>query len=146
MGKLEGRKEEEGRKGKERKGKEREGRELHTHVYVVVECDLLAKMAMMLGANGVVGSMARRMCHQLLRRGFAAGVPEPVGDAPVTQPEPFSHTPAGRNHLFVPGPVNINDRVLRAMNIPGKNHRDPGFNHLVDGLLRDLKYLFKTEK
>lgn len=25
------------------------------------------------------------------------------------------------------GPVNIHDRVLRAMNVPGQNHRDPWF-------------------
>jgi len=42
----------------------------------------------------------------------------------------FSHTPPGRNHLFVPGPVNIQEDVLRAMSVPGQNHRDPWFAEL----------------
>merc|ERR1719382_453626 len=65
--------------------------------------------------------------------------------APAAEPAPWSFTPAGRNHLFVPGPTNINDRVLRAMNIQGMNHRDPSFGGLVEGLLEDLKYLYKTD-
>ena len=28
---------------------------------------------------------------------------------------PYSHTPPGRHHLFVPGPTNVPDRVLRVM-------------------------------
>ena len=48
--------------------------------------------------------------------------------APAASTRPaFSHTPAGRNHLFVPGPVNIHENVLRAMQVPGQNHRDPWF-------------------
>ncbi len=58
--------------------------------------------------------------------------------------EPWSYTPAGRNHLFVPGPTNINDKVLRAMMVQGQNHRDPSSAWMVDGLLKDLKYIFKT--
>jgi alanine-glyoxylate transaminase/serine-glyoxylate transaminase/serine-pyruvate transaminase len=68
-----------------------------------------------------------------------------VDAPPAAEPAPWSFTPAGRNHLFVPGPTNINDRVLRAMNIQGMNHRDPSFGGLVEGLLEDLKYLYKTD-
>ena len=31
------------------------------------------------------------------------------------------------------------------MNIQGMNHRDPSFGGLVEGLLEDLKYLYKTD-
>lgn len=31
----------------------------------------------------------------------------------------FSFTPPGRNHLYVPGPVNIHEDVQRAMSVPG---------------------------
>ena len=47
--------------------------------------------------------------------------------AAAAAPVPFSHTPPGRNHLFVPGPVNIHEDVVRAMTVPGQNHRDPWF-------------------
>eukprot|EP00878_Enallax_costatus_P044595 GHUV01053273.1.p1 GENE.GHUV01053273.1~~GHUV01053273.1.p1 ORF type:complete len:203 (-),score=38.19 GHUV01053273.1:199-807(-) len=61
------------------------------------------------------------------------------------QPD-YSYTPAGRNHLFVPGPVNIHERVLRAMDVPGQNHRDPFFAPFFKSLLADTKYVFQTEK
>jgi alanine-glyoxylate transaminase/serine-glyoxylate transaminase/serine-pyruvate transaminase len=32
---------------------------------------------------------------------------------------------AGRNFLFVPGPTNVPDRVLRAMTVPMEDHRSP---------------------
>ncbi|MEW5304980.1 MAG: hypothetical protein WDW36_007552 [Sanguina aurantia] len=53
-------------------------------------------------------------------------------------------TPPGRNHLFVPGPVNVHERVLRAMNVPGQNHRDPWFADFFKACLVDSKYIFKT--
>lgn len=56
-----------------------------------------------------------------LQQAFSTAAP-----AASTRPA-FSHTPAGRNHLFVPGPVNIHESVLRAMQVPGQNHRDPWF-------------------
>jgi alanine-glyoxylate transaminase/serine-glyoxylate transaminase/serine-pyruvate transaminase len=51
---------------------------------------------------------------------------------------------AGRNFLFVPGPTNVPDRVLRAMVIAMEDHRSSSFPHLATGLLRDLKKVFKT--
>lgn len=61
-------------------------------------------------------------------------------------PEPFSYTPPGRNHLFVPGPVNIHERVLRAMNVPGQNHRDPWFAAVFKKVLEDTKLIFNTKE
>ncbi|KAI3429691.1 hypothetical protein D9Q98_005776 [Chlorella vulgaris] len=63
--------------------------------------------------------------------------------SPDTRPA-YSHTPAGRNHLFVPGPVNIHDSVLRAMHVPGQNHRDPWFPEFYKKCLSDLKMIFGT--
>lgn len=42
------------------------------------------------------------------------------------------------------GPVNIHDRVLRAMNVPGQNHRDPWFAELYKSVLEDTKFVFQT--
>lgn len=52
---------------------------------------------------------------------------------------------AGRNHLFVPGPTNIPDRILRAMVVSSEDHRSPRFPELPRELFRGLKRLFKTE-
>ncbi|KAK9828747.1 hypothetical protein WJX72_001909 [[Myrmecia] bisecta] len=58
----------------------------------------------------------------------------------------FSFTPPGRNHLFVPGPVNIHDSVLRAMDRPSLNHRDPWFNAFFKDILEESKMIFKTKE
>ncbi|MEP6571864.1 MAG: aminotransferase class V-fold PLP-dependent enzyme [Gemmatimonadota bacterium] len=50
----------------------------------------------------------------------------------------------GRNHLFVPGPTNTPDRVLRAMHVAMEDHRSSRFPELPLGLFRDLKKIFKT--
>ncbi|HKV76020.1 MAG TPA: aminotransferase class V-fold PLP-dependent enzyme [Gemmatimonadales bacterium] len=51
----------------------------------------------------------------------------------------------GRNHLFVPGPTNIPDRVLRAMHVASEDHRSSRFPELPNELFRNLKKVFKTE-
>jgi alanine-glyoxylate transaminase/serine-glyoxylate transaminase/serine-pyruvate transaminase len=51
----------------------------------------------------------------------------------------------GRNHLFVPGPTNIPDRVLRAMHLASEDHRSSRFPELPLPLFRDLKKVFRTE-
>ena len=48
----------------------------------------------------------------------------------------------GRNHLFIPGPTNIPDRVLRAMHVPSEDHRSPDFPNLVKPLLQDAKLVY----
>ena len=37
----------------------------------------------------------------------------------------------GRRHLFVPGPTNIPDRILRALNRPSEDHRSLDFAKLT---------------
>jgi alanine-glyoxylate transaminase / serine-glyoxylate transaminase / serine-pyruvate transaminase len=51
---------------------------------------------------------------------------------------------AGRNFLFVPGPTNVPDRVLRAMTVSQEDHRSSKFPELTLRCLADLKKVFKT--
>jgi len=51
---------------------------------------------------------------------------------------------AGRNFLFVPGPTNVPDRILRAMDRAMDDHRSSAFPALATAVLRDLKQVFKT--
>jgi len=51
---------------------------------------------------------------------------------------------AGRNFLFVPGPTNVPDRILRAMAVPMEDHRSSKFPELSLRCLADLKQVFKT--
>jgi alanine-glyoxylate transaminase / serine-glyoxylate transaminase / serine-pyruvate transaminase len=52
---------------------------------------------------------------------------------------------AGRNFLFVPGPTNIPDRILRAMAVASEDHRSPIFPELTRACLSGLKPVFKTQ-
>src|ERR1700688_4931990 len=52
---------------------------------------------------------------------------------------------AGRNFLFVPGPTNVPDRVLRAMVVAMEDHRSSKFPELTRTLFPDLKKLFNTK-
>ena len=51
----------------------------------------------------------------------------------------------GRHFLFVPGPTNVPDRVLRAMHVPMEDHRSVFFPNLSEPLFAKLKRLYKTE-
>jgi hypothetical protein len=42
------------------------------------------------------------------------------------------------------GPVNIHEQVMRAMDRPSQNHRDPWFPPFFQQILEDTKYIFKT--
>ena len=53
---------------------------------------------------------------------------------------------AGRNFLFVPGPTNVPDRVLRAMAVPMEDHRSSAFPALALECLNGLKPVFKTSQ
>jgi alanine-glyoxylate transaminase/serine-glyoxylate transaminase/serine-pyruvate transaminase len=53
---------------------------------------------------------------------------------------------AGRNFLFVPGPTNVPDRVLRAMAVPMEDHRSSAFPALALECLNGLKPIFKTSQ
>jgi alanine-glyoxylate transaminase/serine-glyoxylate transaminase/serine-pyruvate transaminase len=51
---------------------------------------------------------------------------------------------AGRNFLFVPGPTNVPDRILRSMAVASEDHRSPIFPELARACLQGLKPVFKT--
>jgi alanine-glyoxylate transaminase/serine-glyoxylate transaminase/serine-pyruvate transaminase len=44
------------------------------------------------------------------------------------------------------GPVNIHENVLRAMNVPGQNHRDPWFSALFKEVLYGTRMLYQTKE
>ena len=51
---------------------------------------------------------------------------------------------AGRHFLQIPGPSNVPDRVLRAMDMPTMDHRGPEFADLTREVLDGMKRVFKT--
>ncbi len=51
----------------------------------------------------------------------------------------------GRNFLQIPGPTNVPDRVLRAMDNPTMDHRGPDFGVFGLQVLGNLKRIFKTQ-
>ncbi len=52
---------------------------------------------------------------------------------------------AGRHFLQLPGPSNVPDRVLRAMDNPTMDHRGPDFGRFGKQLLEKVKFVFKTK-
>ena len=53
---------------------------------------------------------------------------------------------AGRHFLQIPGPTNVPDRVLRAIDLPTIDHRGPEFGALGKKTLADMKRVFKTTR
>ena len=53
---------------------------------------------------------------------------------------------AGRHFLQIPGPTNVPDRVLRAIDFPTMDHRGPEFADLGKGTLAGMKRVFKSTK
>ncbi|MGZ5042416.1 MAG: pyridoxal-phosphate-dependent aminotransferase family protein, partial [Usitatibacter sp.] len=52
--------------------------------------------------------------------------------------------PAGRHFLQIPGPTNVPDRVLRAIDRPTIDHRGPEFQKLGKDVLEGIKRIFQT--
>lgn len=55
----------------------------------------------------------------------------------------MSHKP-GRHFLQIPGPTNVPDRVLRAMDMPTIDHRGPEFKALAESVLERVRAVFGT--
>jgi alanine-glyoxylate transaminase/serine-glyoxylate transaminase/serine-pyruvate transaminase len=53
-------------------------------------------------------------------------------------------THTGRHFLQIPGPTNVPDRVLRAIDQPTIDHRGPEFAALAKGVIAGLKRIFRT--
>lgn len=58
---------------------------------------------------------------------------------------PLNSHPSGRHFLQIPGPSNVPDRVLRAMDYPTIDHRGPEFARLGKSVLEGMKKIFKTD-
>ena len=52
---------------------------------------------------------------------------------------------SGRHFLQIPGPSNVPDRILRAIDNAMMDHRGPEFGVMARGVLDDIKQIFKTE-
>jgi len=57
----------------------------------------------------------------------------------------LTHGPSGRHFLQIPGPTNVPDRVLRAIDNPTIDHRGPEFGVLGRKVLAEIKLIFKTK-
>src|SRR5436189_3398880 len=52
---------------------------------------------------------------------------------------------SGRHFLQIPGPTNVPDRVLRAIDRATIDHRGPDFGRLGREVIHGLKRVFKTD-
>ena len=52
----------------------------------------------------------------------------------------------GKHFLQIPGPTNVPDRVLRAMDYPVIDHRGPVFADIAKRVLERVKLIFKTDE
>jgi len=52
---------------------------------------------------------------------------------------------SGRHFLQIPGPTNVPERVLRAIDYPTMDHRGPEFGHLGLEIIEGLQYVFRTQ-
>lgn len=53
--------------------------------------------------------------------------------------------PSGRHFLQIPGPTNVPDRILRAMDYPTIDHRGPEFQKLGLSVLAGIRKIFQTD-
>src|SRR5437660_12623895 len=52
----------------------------------------------------------------------------------------------GRHFLQIPGPTNVPDRVLRALDMPTLDHRGPEFAELGFAVLAAMRRMFRTKQ
>ena len=58
----------------------------------------------------------------------------------------YDNHPSGRHFLQIPGPTNVPDRVLRAIDRPTINHRGPEFARLGRSILDRIGAIFQTRE
>lgn len=56
----------------------------------------------------------------------------------------LDHHPTGRHFLQIPGPTNVPDRILRAIDHPTIDHRGPEFGELGRYVLEGIRKIFQT--
>src|SRR4029079_229729 len=59
---------------------------------------------------------------------------------------PTSPRRAGRHFLQIPGPTNVPDRVLRAIDFPTVDHRGPDFGELGKNVLAGVRRLSRARR
>jgi len=59
--------------------------------------------------------------------------------------KPLIRQPSGRHFLQIPGPTNVPDRVLRAIDAPTIDHRGPEFAVLGKAVFAGMQKIFKTD-
>src|SRR4029434_7153964 len=52
--------------------------------------------------------------------------------------------PSGRHFLQIPGPTNVPDRILRAIDSPVIDHRGPEFATLGREVIDEMQVIFQT--
>src|SRR5262245_8898600 len=75
--------------------------------------------------------------------------PKACAAAPSAEPPrgvqmTVSNRHSGRHFLQIPGPTNVPDRVLRAIDAPTLDHRGPEFAELGKTVIAGMKKVFKT--
>jgi alanine-glyoxylate transaminase/serine-glyoxylate transaminase/serine-pyruvate transaminase len=68
----------------------------------------------------------------------------PARASPDEEADMTARHRSGRHFLQIPGPTNVPDRILRAMDRPTIDHRGPDFARLAAAILEDLKPVFGT--
>jgi alanine-glyoxylate transaminase/serine-glyoxylate transaminase/serine-pyruvate transaminase len=76
-------------------------------------------------------------------RAIASAGP-PLYHAVIPRGENAMSHRSGRHFLQIPGPTNVPDRVLRAIDMPTMDHRGPEFAALGHEVLDGLREVFKT--
>src|SRR5213080_3715364 len=93
--------------------------------------------------NGVID-------HLRLLPGEGTGLSKSVIRAPLSQETSREGRPmtlhTGRHFLQIPGPTNIPDRVLRAMDMPGMDHRSAEFAELGFAVMAASQRIFRTRQ
>jgi alanine-glyoxylate transaminase/serine-glyoxylate transaminase/serine-pyruvate transaminase len=74
---------------------------------------------------------------------FAYKMPPPAGAAHPFRSFAMAHR-AGRHFLQIPGPTNVPDAILRAIDRPTMDHRSPEFGELGQRVLEGVRHVFGT--
>jgi alanine-glyoxylate transaminase/serine-glyoxylate transaminase/serine-pyruvate transaminase len=71
-------------------------------------------------------------------------MPQHASNPNLEDPLPMSEFVSGRHFLQTPGPTNLPERVLRAMDRNAINHRGPEFGALGREVIAKLRHVFRT--
>src|SRR5215211_5121246 len=99
-----------------------------------------------MAVSSVTGCPATRgavRMSEVIFRSADSGVPRRHATRGGTMPLHGGST-GGRHFLQIPGPTNVPDRVLRAMDFPTIDHRGPEFAKLGKEVLEAVKAPFGT--